>query len=738
MPTLDPQYMLMPPLQQVIHDKADGSLLTFGYVTFYQDTARTILKPVYQLSRSPSNEYIYTQLVNPLRLSGIGSYVDENGNNIIPYLKPYDALGAVDLYYITVESQDHVFQFDMEAWPNTIFSSGEDIFDSSGNQISNPQFTQISFTPSLTTGAHVYTVSGSNHEVEVAPGWTIRTSGTGTVTVKQTAVVDTGAITSPPFALDITSSGITSLSLRQRFANSPRLFVGGHVNASIVVNSQNGSSSPITVSYVPSSGTAHVFFSSTIGASSVFQEFFGTTTIAGGTINPTPATTGYVDFVVTIQPSAHIQITSLQMVSVLGENSILPFQQESSQRQLDFLFHYYKQWLAFKPVTNLMTAWDFALNPAQFGGPTQTIDSNAITGNCKYIWDQTICGRAVGDYDVIRNSVNSGFQATSTVANSSFFMMQYLTKDDISDIRQTPISINVLARVGNVGDSNMKIYLFRAPPTASIPTLPAGIGTLNAAGEFTLTAAGWTEVPRADQGLATADLETGVPIDDMGFNQWQIVDASQLTNTSYLACVVTFSTTTLGTQTIVDSINVCSGNVPCRPAPEAPTDVLQQCQYYYEKTYQAATAPGTVTTVGSRIEPTFYTAVAITTDGYVSSFTMYFQNKRLVLSFTGPTKNITFYTTTIATADRMGIRVFRDGVVVPSNVTPGANIILNPINTGSGSFDFGNYLSLSSSSNSSAMILSVDTSTLAVSWNNANGEVFLQYHFVIDQRLGVV
>lgn len=737
MPQLNPLYVLMPPLQQVIHDVNDGTLLTYGIVTFYRDSARTELKSVYQLSRSPSNEYIYTELSNPLRLSGIGSYVDENGNNIIPYLKPYDENGDVDLYYITVESSGGVEQFNLEAWPNTLFADGGDLFDSSGNQIENPQFAEVSFTEDPTTGQHVYSLSGSNTETQIAPGWFMVTSGTGTVTVEQFEVVDTGAVTNPPYALDITSAGISSISLHQRFYNSPRLFVGSFVNGSVAVNSQNGSSSDITMSYVPSSGTSYVIFAGEVAASATFQQISDVVQIIGGTINTDPASTGYVDIVISIDVGAHIQLTSIQFLSVFSENSNLPFIQETVPRQTDYLFSYYKDSLIAKQVPNVLTAWDFTNNPAQFGGSSQTISVNAATGNAEYIWDSTICGRAGGNYTVTRNTVGQGFQAVSTVAQTSFFMMQYLTQDDIANIRTLPISINVNARKGATGAVNLKVYLFRAPSTSTIPTLPNGIGTMNASGEFTLTASGWTEVPRSNQGLATATVTTGETDADYGFNQWQITDAGQLANTSYFAVVVTFSTTVIGTTVVVDSINLVNGNLPCRPAPESATDVLNQCQYFYEKSYPDTSAPDSIIITGSVLVPTFYSQNVITS-GYVSSFSFPFVTKRLPLVFSGGSKNITFYAPQIAGANQVAIRVFVDGSAQAAGVTAGTGVTLVSAGTGNGYFTFSTFLSGSGSSNQRCTILSIDTTTAAITATGVNSEVFLQFHYVIDQRLGVV
>ena len=94
-----------------------------GIVTFYSDPNFSVLKPVYQLSLSPSNEIIYTVLPNPCILSSVGTFQDALGNNIVPYYFPFEGTpdssnGIVELYYITVQSSGNVLQFTRSAWPN--------------------------------------------------------------------------------------------------------------------------------------------------------------------------------------------------------------------------------------------------------------------------------------------------------------------------------------------------------------------------------------------------------------------------------------------------------------------------------------------------------------------------------------------------------------------------------------------------------------------------------------------
>lgn len=124
---LDSRFILASDLQEYFVDKDTGTPLANGSITFYSDVNRTTLKPVYQLSGSPPN-YSYTQLPNPLPLTGVGTISDGAGNDIVPYYFPYQGTpttsdGTVELYYIVVESQGMALQFTREAWPNVVAAS---------------------------------------------------------------------------------------------------------------------------------------------------------------------------------------------------------------------------------------------------------------------------------------------------------------------------------------------------------------------------------------------------------------------------------------------------------------------------------------------------------------------------------------------------------------------------------------------------------------------------------------
>lgn len=180
--SLNTKYVVGPDLQMYFVDKDTGAPLAGGIITFYEDDARTILKPIYQLNGTyPYGPNSFTQLNNPITLTSVGTFADNNGNDIIPYFYPYDANGDLELYYITVYSSGLVLQFTREAWPPNAFIENDIINNANEmvNYVPNPQFLLHNTTP-LTAIVGLDTVN------YIAPGgWTFEkpTSSTSTDTI---------------------------------------------------------------------------------------------------------------------------------------------------------------------------------------------------------------------------------------------------------------------------------------------------------------------------------------------------------------------------------------------------------------------------------------------------------------------------------------------------------------------------------------------------------------------------
>lgn len=346
-----PVYIECPNLQNYFIDKDTAQAMSGGAVWFYSDINRTTLKPIYQQVRLPDNTYEFVELNNPVTLTSIGTFADDNGNDINVYLYPYVGLptdavqGAIELYFIEVYNADETLQFTREAYPPNLGSNTnpEDIFEDSTNILSNPQFAEINFTPDPSTGAYIYNVSGSNTVSNLAPDWDLVTTGTGTVTVKQFVVADQDAPSNPPYALDIQAGGsVTSLHLRQRIYNSPRLLKDSYVSGYFVAETQDSQTPVLSLYYMPSasaSATTQLLIAQDTLSATGFTEVFNETAVAITLTNTDNANTGYVDFYLDIPVTAHVQVSSFQIASVQNAQSSVKFIPESVARQIDHTYH---------------------------------------------------------------------------------------------------------------------------------------------------------------------------------------------------------------------------------------------------------------------------------------------------------------------------------------------------------------------------------------------------------------
>lgn len=738
MPLPDVRFIESPSLQNLFRDKDTALPLSAGVVTFYSDVNRTVKKDIYEQVRLPDNTYDFVLLNNPLTLSSIGAYADNNGNDINIYLYPYlgaptdPVQGPVELYYITVEAAvppvgTGALQFIREAWPPNFqgSSSPTDVFEGTTNELSNPQFSVVNFRP--ITG-YTVSVTSTGEVTEIAPDWALVTSGTGTVTVKHIAVSDTNAPSNPPYALDIASSGITSLHLRQRLTESPRLLKGAFVSGTFVAKSLDAAQVTISMNYMPTTSSTATLFQEICSGTTSSGAY---TTIANSTavqiilVNTTDAPAGYVDIYLDIPVNTHVQISSVQIVSVQNADSSTEYLQQSNAREIDHLFHYYKPELEFKPIPSLLTAWNFALNPAQWG------EVQTVTTTPSYIWDQTIMASAVNNVAIARSPEDKGaLAATTTVDNEAFYILQYLSGPEAIKTTESDISAIVTGyTLLNKPNPTVTIHLYHGDLSSTIPVLPTTIGTISVssgAAVFTLTAANWSEIETFPVGNGTSGEFFNAAIGDViadtfkaAFNHGAVKN---------FAIVVTFFVPTSATEVIIDSVGLCQGEIATRPGAQTSDDVLRECQYYYEQSYSSGTAAGSATTVNSKfLQMNALSQVGSAfADAYASPFEVQFSSIKRVsptltfYSVAGAANNVSanlYYALT-------GTNAFTHNG--PSNV-PLASFWTSPT-TGTKQITY--------APNTVTSLVHVTNSSSSASFAYASAGI--QFHYTADARLGVV
>lgn len=676
MTTLNALYFTLPPLDQYFVDKDTGLPLAQGTLTFYRDANRTEAKTIFELNGTfPS--YSYTPLNNPLTLSDVGTIVNASNASTIVYLYPYreDADGNLnlDLYYIECRNAAGTIQWTREAVPN--LTEANDPIDDNfalSNQLANTQFSRVFINEDRSNSI---VASGAVAEVyPVAPDWDLVVTGTGTIAVERVAIPGVSALpTSPPYVLDITvPSGITTCLLRQRMSANSGLWSSTadrpvFLSGSLIGENQNVGDVALTMFYQESSGAPAspiqiVTGNVSNGTYSLLQ---------GSTADAIPVSTntdtgegGYIDIYVQLPLSARVRISSLQVIPTYGPSSeVVEYDPRSSNREQALMGDYFLPALEKKTAKSLLVGWDFPLNPRSFG-----VTSGSVLATAQYTWDQTIM-QNTANMNYGANATTGGFEVTTSANNSAYALIQYLPQEFAKKVIGSKLSVNVTAHKTASGDPvDMRVYLATGTAAATFPTLPTTIGTVAANGVFTFTGGmGWTEIPRSGLPTATAAISTvatGPALNndnDYGFNQWEMTDASQINDTDKLAIVVTFSCPSSATVVTVDSVSLTLGDIPCRPAPQSKEEVIQECQYFYEKSKELAFPMTAVSSAGALLRQMVANRDA-TSEGYKNSFHIQYQSPKLRLD---PT--VTIYDVN-GNVDQVDVVLIANGAVVGSGV----------------------------------------------------------------------
>ncbi len=576
-------YFVMTDIQQYLVDKDTGAPLSGGIIYFWEDVANTIPKDVYVQTQAPGPTYTFTNIGSQVTLSSVGT-TQYLGTDSIIFLLPFDSSGNTQTYFISVYSSSGTFQFSRNNWPpNLPGSSSSASFTQSENIVSNPQFARVLFD---SVNGSTINVTGSGTVTAIAPDWNVITTGTGTVTLNQIAVVDPGAPGLPAFALQVQSASLTgNVILSQTISMSPRLLENGFASGSFIA--QAGALTTVSMNYVPSNPAM-----TSVQLATNQVNTGGFTVVHGTAATPTPATNtdsglvGYINIQIVIPAGANVTLSCVQVLGVANSTVVPDYIQESTPRQIDHLFHYYQPQINFKPIPSLLTGWDFPLNPNQFGVTSFSTPS-------KYVWDQTIMCSATGTVNVSRNSSTGALALVTTVDTEAFYLLQYLSGAQAFETTLSRLAVNIsVFQLTHTGVS-IKVFLYQSNSSGSIPTSATGasIGTIATTGVFTLTSANWALIPQLDGAASTATMGTNTGVLDFGFNLWNGSANFGASTAANFAIVVTFAVPTTGTSVNIQSISCVPGDIPTRPAPQSVDEVLRQCQYYYQKSFLQGITP---------------------------------------------------------------------------------------------------------------------------------------------------
>lgn len=453
--------------------------------------------------------------------------------------------------------------------------SGESPIDTialaSSNQITNPQFSLVNFIGT-------YTLSGTDPDpIEIGPGWFLELTGTGTVTINQVALNDNNKNPSnAPYALQITLTGwgLDGVYLRQRFEQNGMLWANKFVSSTLTAK-LNGVNQPIKAVLVDSNDTILGQVLTVPVVNQDWNEFTGHDELTA-TTNPDTPPAAYIDYRLVFPQNVDIYVTSIQLV--VQENELEPdFEQDSINRQVDHTFNYYKNQIEFKPIPSILTAWDFTVNPFQFGV------SGNVTTTPSYICDQTIMACNTGTVAFARVAESDSLILTTSAPNQSVLLLQYLNGGQALECLLANLSAYVNAYQLNHAGVTCKVYLYFTNSSGSIPALPTIIGSLANDGTFTLTPLNnWVPIPLLNGYSNSFGLEGIAIFSDKALPGFNGLSLSGSTTSPNFAMVVTFAAPTSGTSIVINNIALQQGYIATRSAPKSADEVLRQCQYYYE------------------------------------------------------------------------------------------------------------------------------------------------------------
>lgn len=479
------------------------------------------------------------------------------------------------------------------------------------NQASNGQFAFINFVSPLSI-----TVAGT---YSVAPGWDLVLTGAGTTTVSQLILSGSqDQINNPPYALRINNNGWNDSYLVQRFNNNGAIWANGAITMSVNARAQTVPEN-ITLIYSPNLPGVPQSVATKLLGTTDYEVVSGAIDLPAS-VNSTLSDDAYVDIIIRLPGTGTVDVTNIQ---IIGQSSPLPtnfdpltdipdYQQEPQERALDHLFHYYKSQLLTKPKKSLLTAWNFSLNPYQFGTTTVT----TIAALTSYICDQTILHQnAASQLQSGNNAASQRYnlliKAVASATQTRFALIQYIDSETSEPYWSYLLSAFARARIFTTHGTSVRlkcrlIYRDGLPPTIG-NTQPIAAWGANADPTF---AAGWTAIaPLNDPAYvlpnAYADDEVvgEFAYPAVSFDSFQMPNAP---GSIHQLGIVIYTMDNLnassGTEDSIafDRISLIPSAFGADAESQTFDEVFRECQFYYEKSYPLGVAPATNTANGIR------------------------------------------------------------------------------------------------------------------------------------------
>lgn len=493
------------------------------------------------------------------------------------------------------------------------------------NMITNPQFADIYFSTIPPAANPIFTyvqAVGGTYSVDIGPGWRIDLEGTGSLTVSQFPISgfddSFSTITgNPNYFIRINNTGWTSIKLVQRFSNNGAIFGSGAVALAFTAQA-TGSSQPLTVQYVPSNSVSPP---TPIFAGSIAT---GALTAYGNSVN-IPASSNndldgdaFVDITFVLPVGSDLSFTNIQLV---GQSTNLPssfnpatdtptYREQTYERTVDQEFNTYKSWLFYKQIPSLLTGWDFPLNPAQFEGRSFAAKNLGAVNKSYYAWDQTILFQSANNGITVSSPASNDLTLTAAVT-TQMAIIQYLDQTQARKALSDKLAVNISATSttasnnGIVCTASLWYTTDVTLPDIKSPNFNSIVLTLDANGKPATFNGTWTEVSRLTQQNATFTIgnpPAGKPSEynDYNFMGWDLQGDPAVNTATFFAIVIGTASVTAADSLHLNSVGMMNGNIATRPAPQTLDEVLTECQFYYEKSYENDITAGQISLSNAR------------------------------------------------------------------------------------------------------------------------------------------
>ena len=200
---------------------------------------------------------------------------------------------------------------------------------------------------------------------------------------------------------------------------------------------------------------------------------------------------------------------------------------------------------------------------------------------------------------------------------------------------------------------------------------------------------------------------------------WSILTVGNtIPATNFFAIVVGFAPMKAGDTMVFQYISLCHGGFATEPAPKQPDEVLRDCERFYEKSYSSQVLPGAITNVNMRCST--HGIELNGTGGIVFQPAGFSFNYNSLKRVAAPVLSI--YSPTSATPDRCDMYMWQP----PTGILPGG-----------GTTQFSAIWGVAGLGDKSCAFNPI-ASGYTVGANVNLGSAFINYHYVVDARLGIV